>query len=1052
MTGFGKCFLPSISTLIVKSDRMNGEELATARAVCVSALAPHDASVVAPKSPVEGPGKSRFPRRAGRSSTPIRGRPVFGGEPSPRVPPSLSGPAKRARRSAMEPDDVRTSEPSSANVGGFVLHYATMPALSKEQNSYLASLAEKVSEYLRATRVVRMATIFERGLEDPLMYTTSSLDQSLRGMSAKWKLPLLTFGEKWAIAMQADPTSLSPRLVEVKGDDATLFLQVKDLRDADRVPEPRSRRRSRSHRDRDHGDRDGRRRRRDSDQHDEKRGGRDRHYSPDGSKRSTTGVRSRCVGDVVDVSSSMSGATQLWGVGADGRPCRQSPFNFPGDGNDGLLVHGTGCHLVPGTHCALGEKRGADPAPGGDTPSPPQVEDQIPTLTPDADWTQALLAGQSVAQGEKIDESMHFGDLSPTATWSQPAEKKSQISSSLMPEHLDAVLSDVFLKPVPYSSGCGKWLKAYPLIVQTENLQLGSLIGSGDQVAYMVRVGSPDFCHSCFSLFQDGYSPITCPQCGVPCVPPVQKFVDSGGSLTPELQVLRRYVPRPQDVLSTPQRCTVEGTIGQQFGRFLRILHVDGFSGPNGSNECFLLWDDSRELPEGCGFALFNGLVVGIFLGKPIFGSTFPGSHSALIRRPLPNDDVRFLDLFAGLGGWEYAVELLTPFPNKGGFSRTDFVSVEIDPLCAKVLAHNSQRAVVSPGADSSSVGDNGVVVLGDICDPDWYQLSLSMPFTDILWSAPCQPWSLAGNAMGFSSDLGLLLAHTVGILCLFRPLRAFGENVAGLNMHPQWTRVREILAMLPYHLRIQVTDLKFLSPMNRKRLFIMHQLCEKPQVAPHVDLKPRHWLDAGCGFLNEQMLNDDLLTESQTIQLSNRDLLPCFEKAKARVEGIVDGPSVLSKRIAGPILPTLVASYRCQCELPSKNLREKGLLTWLVSEDRGSFLPRYIDVTEAQRLLGFPFPLLLPEDPRQAMHLLGNAVAPVQGAVILFRVLANCDIASLTTTILHRLYRQPPLRGLCRLHMYGLSRLGVLGVPGLGPRLSVQSWRVSRNTHLPLP
>ncbi len=156
---------------------------------------------------------------------------------------------------------------------------------------------------------------------------------------------------------------------------------------------------------------------------------------------------------------------------------------------------------------------------------------------------------------------------------------------------------------------------------------------------------------------------------------------------------------------------------------------------------------------------------------------------------------------------------------------------------------------------------------------------------------------------------------------------------------------------------------------------------------------------------------------------------------------GIVDGPAVLLKRVAGPILPTLVASYRSQCELPPKNLREKGLLTWLVSEDRETFMPRYIDAMEAQRLLGFPFALILPEDPNQAMHLLGNAVAPVQGAVILLRAFANCDIASLTATILHRLYRQPPLRGLCRQHMYGLSRLGVFEVPGLCLRLSVQSW-----------
>ena len=1020
-------------------DRMSGEELATARAVCSSALAPYDAAVVSPKSPVGGPAGTKS-RKGRRSVSPeARSRPIFGKVSKDRVPPSLSDSAKRPRRSAMASNEAAANEPSSASRGGFVLHYVTMPALTEEQNSYLATLAKKVTNFLQGTTVVRMATIFERGLEDPLMFSTPYLDQSLRGMSAKWKMPLLTFGTRWTITLQADPGVLPPKLVEVRGDDSTLFLQVTDLETKGDEGESRSRRRSRSHRDRDdrgdRGERGNRRRRDKSHTEDRDHGGKRREER--GEHRSSFAGGKKAVLENVSLGSrglcadhrTFTDETQLWSVGSDGTPCLLSPFDVD-DGSATASVDVSRDHLV--------SKPG--PAPGGDTPSPPEVDEQIQTLAPDVDWTQALLAGHKDAQGENSTGTQHFDEPSPTATWSQPVESTSGFTSSTTSEHLDAVLSEIFLKPVPYNSSCGKWLKAYPVIVQTENLQSGSFVGSGDQVAYMVRGGFPDFCHTCFSLFQNGPVPTTCPNCGVPCVPVVQKFADSGG-LAPELQVLRRYVPRPQVVLVTPERCTVEGTTGRQLGRFLRVLHVDGFSGPKGSNECFLLWEESRGLSEGCGFALFNGLVVGVCLGKPIFGSTFPGSHSALVRRPLPNDDVRFLDLFAGVGGWEYAVELLTPFPSKGGFSRSDFVSVEIDPLCAKVLAHNTQRAVVAPSDDLFSVGDSGVVVLGDICDPDWYQLSLPMPFTDILWSAPCQPWSSAGNAMGFSSDLGLLLAHAIGLLCLFRPLRAFGENVAGLNMHPQWTRVRQLLAMLPQYLRIQVTDLKFLSPMTRKRLFITHQLCEKPQVAPHIDLKPRHWLDAGCGFLNEQLPNDDLLTEWQTTQLSSRDLLPNFEKAKARAEGIVDGPSVLLKRVAGPILPTLVASYRSQCELPPKNLREKGLLTWLVSEDRDNFMPRYIDATEAQRLLGFPFALILPEDSSQAMHLLGNAVAPVQGAVILLRAFANCDIASLTAAVLHRLYRQPPLSGLCRHHMYGLSKLGVLGVPGLGPRLSVQSW-----------
>ena len=379
----------------------------------------------------------------------------------------------------------------------------------------------------------------------------------------------------------------------------------------------------------------------------------------------------------------------------------------------------------------------------------------------------------------------------------------------------------------------------------------------------------------------------------------------------------------------------------------------------------------------------------------------------------------------------------------------TDVVSVDIDPICARILAVNTQRFVLTPDTVQSHVGHEGVVVLGDVKDPSWFGLSVSMPFTDVMWSAPCQPWSRAGNTLGFESELGLLLAHTIGILVLFKPIRAVGENVAGLHMHPQWSRVRHLLNFLPHHLRIQVTDLKFLSPMCRKRLFITHQLLEKPEVAPHIDLKPRHWIDTGCGFLNDSLLEDDIPSEEQVAKFPCRLLLPAAEKSKAIKEGIEEGVPVMMSRLAGPLLPTLVASYRNQCGLPLKNLMDKGLLTWLVSEDRSLFAPRFLDAAEAQRLMGFRFSLVLPEDVVCAMHLIGNAVSPIQGAVVLSKVLGCTDPETVRTAILQRLYHQPLIHSVERLKFYGLSRLTVQCGIGVLPPLSVLNWQLCCDSNL---
>ena len=959
----------------ILTDLFTKEQIATAKAVCQSALAQFDAAVVAPRSPSQGPSKTQNRKRADRSSSPLHTRPVFGVPGN--VPSSGSVPVQRSRQRAMASrgeqlvDDGNEWKP-------FVLHYAHMPALSAVQNAYLSEIAGKISDFLKKNKVKKMSTVYERTSEDPLLYNSEYLDQSLRSMCAKWKLPLPTLGTGWTVTIQVTPQALPPRLVEIQGEDATVFLQVTDLS----TPTSMKKHHGRSRSLHDDEERRSRKRRRDRSHDRRHRGEKEPEESKGGAKPSSEGGKKTSLGEA------------------------------PAGHEQGPLV-------------------ATDTIEAGPASSPPLGHvAQIGTTDAISDTLQ-----WSQRPGEIEVTNIAIDEMAPLETSDQESF-----------ERLEDVLREVMRKPVPYGSGHGKRLKAFPLVVQTENFQLGRLAGSGDHVAYMVRFGSHDFCYSCFSHFHLDHPPIECPTCGASGVPPVQTPSDIEGTMAPELRVLRKYVPRPQDVLKKVDRCSVEGVIGTQHSRFLRVVFVEGFLGPKGSNECFLLWDVNWPLQDGCEFALFNGMVVGVFLGRPIFGSPLSGSQSALIRRPKPHDDVRVLDLFAGLGGWEFAFDFLSPF-QRLNLSRSDIVSVEIDPLCVKVLAHNSQRAVVLPSADLSIIGDGGAVIQGDVCDPDWFGLSLFHPFTDVVWSAPCQPWSLAGNALGFSSDLGLLLAHTVGILHLFRPLRALGENVAGLNLHPQWVRVRQLLSSLPHQMRIQVTDLKFLSPMSRKRLFISHHLHGMPVVAPHVDLKPRHWLDTGCGFLNDQLLKDDLPTESQLMQLSDLDLLPLFERAKAAKENVVNGDPVLLRRVAGPLLPTLVASYRYQCELPPKNLREKGLLTWLVTEARDTHQPRFLDTSEAQRLLGFPFTMLLPEEPGQAMHLLGNSVAPVQGAVMLFRTFGGQDLEALRIAVLHRLYRQPPLSGLVRLYTYGLSRLGVLCSPMPCPRLEARSWHVCFDT-----
>ena len=218
-----------------------------------------------------------------------------------------------------------------------------------------------------------------------------------------------------------------------------------------------------------------------------------------------------------------------------------------------------------------------------------------------------------------------------------------------------------------------------------------------------------------------------------------------------------------------------------------------------------------------------------------------------------------------------------------------------------------------------------GQVLHADVRDPTLYFLSLEAPFTDVLWSAPCQPWSLAGNTMGLACPDGLLIPHVLGLLLLFAPQRSIGENVPGLIEHPDWPRVRELMKLLPYQVHVLCSKLETISPMARNRLFFLFCPSSVQLNWETLVLNPTDWLDTGAGHLPPFLEEQTLLSEKQKRMLSERTLLPVAQRVAAYNHGLVDGPEILARRKASGVLPTLVASYRRQCELPTKNLITKG-------------------------------------------------------------------------------------------------------------------------------
>lgn len=160
--------------------------------------------------------------------------------------------------------------------------------------------------------------------------------------------------------------------------------------------------------------------------------------------------------------------------------------------------------------------------------------------------------------------------------------------------------------------------------------------------------------------------------------------------------------------------------------------------------------------------------------------------------------DFKFIDLFAGIGGFRIA------FENIGGESV--FVS-EWDIPCQKTYSENFGEI---------PAGDITKIKAGEILD-----------FDVLTGGFPCQPFSQAGLKKGFmDTTRGTLFYDIARILEEKKPKAYFIENVRGLLNHDGGDTIRvmqEVLHKLGYsfhHKVIKASD--FGLPTHRPRLYMV--------------------------------------------------------------------------------------------------------------------------------------------------------------------------------------------------------------------------------------
>lgn len=184
------------------------------------------------------------------------------------------------------------------------------------------------------------------------------------------------------------------------------------------------------------------------------------------------------------------------------------------------------------------------------------------------------------------------------------------------------------------------------------------------------------------------------------------------------------------------------------------------------------------------------------------------------------SETVRFIDLFAGIGGIRKGFELACK--EMGLKSKCVFTS-EIKPHAVNVLKQNHPREKVT----------------GDITQVD----AASIPDFDFLLAGfPCQAFSAAGKRLGFQDTRGTLFFDVERILKEKSPYGFVLENVEGLvnhdreNPHDKMGRtlstILDHLDALDYKVSWKVLNAKhFGVPQERKRIYIVGTKKEYPDL-----------------------------------------------------------------------------------------------------------------------------------------------------------------------------------------------------------------------------
>lgn len=167
---------------------------------------------------------------------------------------------------------------------------------------------------------------------------------------------------------------------------------------------------------------------------------------------------------------------------------------------------------------------------------------------------------------------------------------------------------------------------------------------------------------------------------------------------------------------------------------------------------------------------------------------------------------MKFVDLFAGIGGFRFGME-------SAGHECVAFCEIDKFARASYKAIHNTEGEIELH--DITTVTDDEIRNIGHV--------------DAICGGFPCQTFSIAGHRRGFEDTRGTLFFEIARFASILKPKYLFLENVKGLLNHDKGDTFEVILSALDelgYDVEWQVLNSKnFGVPQNRERVFIIGHL-----------------------------------------------------------------------------------------------------------------------------------------------------------------------------------------------------------------------------------